>query len=214
MRRGSSRRQEKPHGWAPQAGVRADHRRCTMEGGQTSRARPAPSPTPGDITNPSGRPSNHTHMPLPILLKGASQAGWAQDSSLKLPVRAKGRLWPRSPGQQRKMWNFNAEDGSPLNGFASRGGQGSSDENQGPGTLVSAAVDPHERSEIPCPLWLGWGHQGSVCPSPFPWTHIQAGVTRLLLLEGLYQQPSPFLTWSQRAGSGENWPGGHGMPGG
>lgn len=60
--------------------------------GQTSRARPPPTPTPGDITNPSGRPSNRTHMPLPILVKGASQAGQAQDLSLKLPVRAEGRL--------------------------------------------------------------------------------------------------------------------------
>lgn len=94
--------------------------------GQTSRAWPPPSPTPG-------HPSSHAHVPLP-------KAGWAQDPSLE-PC-SEGRPWPRSPGQQRETQCLQAEDGSPLQGFAPRGGSGSSAENQGPGTLVSGAADP------------------------------------------------------------------------
>lgn len=73
----------------------------------------------------------------------------------------------KSPGQQRERWDLNAEDVTPLNGFASRGGQGSSDENQGLGTLVSGAVDPHERWE--CPVHSNWdGDTEAVrIPAPF-----------------------------------------------
>lgn len=104
------------------------------------------------------------------------------------------------------MQSSHGESGSPPSGPASRGGPGSSEENQGRGTPVSGGANPTKGLESP--LRPGQGSAG-LCPRPLPLPHAQADTARLLsLLEGLPQPPTP-LPAPELGCLGENWPGGH-----
>lgn len=103
------------------------------------------------------------------------------------------------------MQSSHGESGSPPSGPASRGGPGSSEENQGRGTPVSGGADPTKGLESA--LRPGQGSAG-VCPRPLPAPRSGRPSKAPFTARGSAKPPSPLPT-PELGCLGENWPGGH-----